>query len=92
MNIEVVRIQKPEEINFILGQSISLKLWKTSMRRWSQQFREFALVWLSAKLQIHAWCVGAATMKPCSSLPAKMPWRSARGTASFSSLLRASIQ
>ncbi len=91
MNIEVVRIQKPEEINFILGQSHFDKTVEDIHEALIQQFRS-SLVWLSAKLQIHAWCGGAVTMKPCSSLPAKMPWRSARGTASFSSLLRASIQ
>ena len=63
MDFDVVKIQKPDEVNFILVNRILLRLWKTCMRQWLQQSRD-CLGWHFVKPQIRGWCAGAVRMKP----------------------------
>lgn len=45
MELKVVRIEKPAEVNFILGQSHFIKTGRISMRRWWARCQAYASAW-----------------------------------------------
>ena len=49
MQLITVRIDKPEPINFILGQTHFIKSVEDLHRRWSRPFRASSSVWRSAR-------------------------------------------
>ncbi len=62
MEIKNIRIQKPEEINFILGQSHFIKTVEDIHEVLVSSVPGISLGWHFVKPQVPAWCVGVGRM------------------------------
>lgn len=71
-------IEKPEDVNLILGQPISSRRSKIFTKRWWRRCRGSSSGWRFVKRPAFAWPAGAGRMKNWSSWPGRTHWRSER--------------